>query len=163
MMYCRPLIVISSLRRTILFSPFIPFIVLFCFVMESSSMEDLRSTEHFMSSLKPFRSVSSHADKLYQLCKVLYDLAEAYVRARATAMDSDDSTSGRAPHNGGELIETNSAMHLEWSSLLVGKAGHSYSATRRQGSAVPQLPYSDLFSDYMNMMDMSDYTHGCDR
>ncbi|KAI5924544.1 hypothetical protein F4810DRAFT_719134 [Camillea tinctor] len=68
---------------TILYAPFIPFIVIFCLVIETSDAGDLRRLADFVSSLASARDVSSSADKLFQLCQVLYNVALLYVEAKA--------------------------------------------------------------------------------
>ncbi|KAI0425051.1 fungal-specific transcription factor domain protein [Xylaria sp. FL1042] len=74
---------IVYIHWTILYAPFIPFIVIFCLVIETSDREDLRLLDDFVRSLEPACDVSSSVRKLHQLCQVLYNVAELYVEAKA--------------------------------------------------------------------------------
>ncbi|RWA13310.1 hypothetical protein EKO27_g1759 [Xylaria grammica] len=74
---------IVYIHWTILYAPFIPFIVIFCLVIETSDGEDLARLADFVRSLEPACEVSSSVRKLHQLCKVLYNVAELYVEAKA--------------------------------------------------------------------------------
>ncbi|KAI0975884.1 hypothetical protein F4678DRAFT_285799 [Xylaria arbuscula] len=74
---------IVYIHWTILYAPFIPFIVIFCLVIETSDAEDLTRLADFVRSLEPACDVSSSVRKLHQLCQVLYNVAELYVEAKA--------------------------------------------------------------------------------
>ncbi|KAI1420453.1 fungal-specific transcription factor domain protein [Xylaria sp. FL1777] len=74
---------IVYIHWTILYAPFIPFIVIFCLVIETSDREDLTRLADFVRSLEPACDVSSSVRKLHQLCQVLYNVAELYVEAKA--------------------------------------------------------------------------------
>ncbi|KAI0465699.1 hypothetical protein F4859DRAFT_349595 [Xylaria cf. heliscus] len=68
---------------TILYAPFIPFIVIFCLVVETSNAADLARLDAFVTSLETACEVSSSVRKLHQLCHVLYTVAALYVEAKA--------------------------------------------------------------------------------
>ncbi|KAK5627023.1 hypothetical protein RRF57_002738 [Xylaria bambusicola] len=74
---------IVYIHWTILYAPFIPFIVIFCLVIETSDREDLTRLADFVRSLEPACEVSPSVRKLHQLCQVLYNVAELYVEAKA--------------------------------------------------------------------------------
>ncbi|KAL7621644.1 hypothetical protein AAE478_008971 [Parahypoxylon ruwenzoriense] len=74
---------IVYIHWTILYAPFIPFIVIFCLVIETSSAEDLRCLADFVQSLEATCGLSSSISKLYQLCQVLYNVAQLYIEAKA--------------------------------------------------------------------------------
>ncbi|KAI1177761.1 hypothetical protein F4777DRAFT_595914 [Nemania sp. FL0916] len=74
---------IVYIHWTILYAPFIPFIVLFCLVIETSSPEDLAQLAAFVRSLEPACAVSASVRRLHQLCQVLCTVAELYVEAKA--------------------------------------------------------------------------------
>ncbi|KAI2632900.1 fungal-specific transcription factor domain protein [Xylaria nigripes] len=78
-----PALRIVYIHWTILYAPFIPFIVIFCLVIETSDAEDMRRLGDFVKSLEPACEVSSSVRKLHQLCQVLYNVAELYVEAKA--------------------------------------------------------------------------------
>ncbi|KAI3327104.1 fungal-specific transcription factor domain protein [Xylariaceae sp. AK1471] len=74
---------IVYIHWTILYAPFIPFIVIFCLVIETSDREDLGRLADFVKSLETACDVSSSVRKLHQLCQVLHNVAELYVEAKA--------------------------------------------------------------------------------
>ncbi|KAI0111290.1 hypothetical protein GGR51DRAFT_509600 [Nemania sp. FL0031] len=78
---------IVYIHWTILYAPFIPFIVIFCLVIETSDGNgaggDLARLAAFVRSLENACEVSSSVRKLHQLCQVLYNVAELYVEAKA--------------------------------------------------------------------------------
>lgn len=78
---------------TILLIPFAPFFVLFCYVIETSSPDDLRRLFDFVESLRPVCDYSESVQKLHQLCQVLCNVARAYAEAKA------QETSRGAPIN----------------------------------------------------------------
>ncbi|KAI0599505.1 hypothetical protein F4775DRAFT_600063 [Biscogniauxia sp. FL1348] len=73
----------AYIHWTILYAPFIPFIVIFCLVIETSDAGDLGRLCDFVGSLASARDVSPSVDKLFQLCQVLYNVALLYVEAKA--------------------------------------------------------------------------------
>ncbi|KAF7525768.1 hypothetical protein G7054_g10996 [Neopestalotiopsis clavispora] len=81
---------IVYMHWTILYAPFIPFIVIFCHVIETSSGADLPLLGKFVQSLQASREVSAAIDKLHQLSKVLYNVALLYVEAKTQqSLDQD--------------------------------------------------------------------------
>ncbi|GMG29669.1 unnamed protein product [Aspergillus oryzae] len=76
--------------RTIMYSPFVPFIVLFCHVIESSSYSDLIRLEDFVNSLQPNCSLSEAVAKMHRLCQVLSNVARLYVEAKAQAQTQEN-------------------------------------------------------------------------
>lgn len=76
--------------RTILYAPFIPFIVIFCHVIETSSASDLSLLDKFVQSLQASCQISAAVDKLHSLSKLLYNVALLYVEAKTQqTMDQD--------------------------------------------------------------------------
>jgi hypothetical protein len=57
--------------------------VLFCYVIETSSLEDLATLDKFVESLRGARDASETVEKLYLLCQVMYDIAALYVDAKS--------------------------------------------------------------------------------
>lgn len=81
-------------HRTILYAPFIPFIVIFCQVIENSgsdaSQSDLQHLERFIGSLEAACGISPAVEKLHRLSTVLYNVALLYAEAKAQqAWDQD--------------------------------------------------------------------------
>ncbi|KAG6072724.1 hypothetical protein E4U16_005160 [Claviceps sp. LM84 group G4] len=67
----------------LLLTPFAPFFVLFCYVIETASLDDLRLLQEFVESLNEARDASESIDKLYRLCQVMCDVAGLYVEAKS--------------------------------------------------------------------------------
>ncbi|KAI1101885.1 fungal-specific transcription factor domain-containing protein [Jackrogersella minutella] len=74
---------IVYIHWTILYAPFIPFIVIFCLVIETSNAEDLERLADFVQSLEAACDLSHSISKLHQLCQVLYNIAQLYIEAKA--------------------------------------------------------------------------------
>ncbi|KAE8154259.1 fungal-specific transcription factor domain protein [Aspergillus avenaceus] len=85
-------LICSYLHWTILYSPFLPFIVLFCHVIESSSEADLKRLEDFVTFLQPNCSLSEAIARMHRLCQVLSNVARLYVEAKAKAKTQEDAT-----------------------------------------------------------------------
>ncbi|KAH9905404.1 fungal-specific transcription factor domain protein [Xylariomycetidae sp. FL2044] len=80
---------IVYIHWTLLYAPFIPFIVIFCLVIETLDAGDLQRLADFVRSLAPTCAVSPAAARLYQLCQVLNDVATLYVGAKAPAPNNN--------------------------------------------------------------------------
>lgn len=81
----------AYLHWTILYAPFVPFIVIFCHVIEASDKADLRRLEEFANSLQASRTVSGAVDKLHRLCRIMCDVAALYVEAKEAETQSMDT------------------------------------------------------------------------
>lgn len=75
--------------RALLHSPFIPFIVIFCHIIETCNKNDLDLLESVINTLQSatHRIPSSGVRKEYRLFKALYDAACSYVEARVSKVD----------------------------------------------------------------------------
>ncbi|RKU42005.1 hypothetical protein DL546_003986 [Coniochaeta pulveracea] len=85
-------LMMAYLHWTILYAPFVPFVVLFCHVIATSNQDDLKRLGNFVAGLEPTRSASRAIDKLYRLCRIMYDVATMYVEAKErekTTLDAD--------------------------------------------------------------------------
>ncbi|KAK4120198.1 hypothetical protein N657DRAFT_693139 [Parathielavia appendiculata] len=71
----------TYMNWTILFAPFVPFIVLFCQVIETRDRADLARLEGFVASLQPHTAATEAVDKLRRLFHVLYSVASQYVES----------------------------------------------------------------------------------
>lgn len=76
--------------RTILYAPFVPFIVIFCHAIAVSSWDDLARLEDFVASLQPNCFLSEAISKLYQLCQVLSNVARLYIEAKEQVQVKED-------------------------------------------------------------------------
>jgi hypothetical protein len=75
--------------RTLLFAPFIPFIVIFCHVIETQDEADLNRLQAFVTSIQSASSVSEPAAKIQRLFEVLCRIAEGYVKFRCSTSTAD--------------------------------------------------------------------------
>lgn len=66
-----------------MFAPFIPFIVIFCQVIETRDQSDLERLHTFITSIKLAHTVSESATKMTRLFQALYGIARRYVDFRA--------------------------------------------------------------------------------
>ncbi|KAH6688967.1 fungal-specific transcription factor domain-containing protein [Plectosphaerella plurivora] len=128
---------------TILLTPFAPFFVLFCYVIETSSPDDLRRLYDFVESLRPVTSCSESVQKLYQLCQVLCNVAHAYAEAKA------QETPSGAPINR-EFDMYLSALGLPPTDMAVDPSGAVDAAALGQGMQVD--PLANWFSGSQQVM-----------
>ena len=63
-------------------TPFAPFFVLLCYVIDTSEVSDLQLLEEFVESLVPAIPWSESAQKLHRLCQVMCSIARYYVEAK---------------------------------------------------------------------------------
>ncbi|RAL09064.1 putative C6 transcription factor [Aspergillus homomorphus CBS 101889] len=80
----------SYLHWTVLYAPFVPFVVLFCHTIATSSWEDLNRLEEFVLCVQPNCFLSEAIAKLYRLCQVLSNVARLYIEAKAQAQARED-------------------------------------------------------------------------
>ena len=64
-------------------TPFAPFFVLFCHVIETSDAGDLKILQDFADSLDLLRGVSETAEKLIRLYQVMRDVAVVYLETKS--------------------------------------------------------------------------------
>lgn len=76
-------------RRTILFAPFVPFIVILCQVMETGDSADLARLQAFVSSIQAAKEFTEASARLFRLFQVLYNVAFRYVEMRDNARPSE--------------------------------------------------------------------------
>ncbi|KAK4184954.1 putative transcriptional regulatory protein [Podospora australis] len=69
----------TYMHWTILMAPFVPFIVIFCHVIETKDREDLARLQAFVTSLQLESSVTEAVEKLRRLFQVLYSVASFYI------------------------------------------------------------------------------------
>ncbi|KAF5021506.1 hypothetical protein F66182_6449 [Fusarium sp. NRRL 66182] len=81
----------SYVHWTLLFAPFIPFIVVFCQVIETQDQTDLARLHSFCTSMESSLSLSDAAAKTYRLFQVLYTIALRYVEFRTTTPTADQT------------------------------------------------------------------------
>lgn len=75
--------------RNLMLTPFAPFFILFCYVIETSSLEDMKIIQDFVTSLEKIRDASEAVEKLYRLFQVMCDAAVLYVESRLQQQQDD--------------------------------------------------------------------------
>ncbi|KAF4999996.1 hypothetical protein FGRMN_2077 [Fusarium graminum] len=88
----------SYVSWTLLFAPFIPFIVVFCQVIETQDQTDLARLHSFCTSMETTIPLSDAAAKTHRLFQVLYTVALRYIEFR-TATPPPDQTQASAELN----------------------------------------------------------------
>ncbi|KAJ0158667.1 putative transcriptional regulatory protein C11D3.07c [Colletotrichum tanaceti] len=76
---------------TILFAPFVPFIVIFCQVMETSDATDLTRLQGFVASIQDAKEFTEASARLCRLFQVLYNVAFRYVEMRNNSQQSSQA------------------------------------------------------------------------
>ncbi|GKT58551.1 fungal specific transcription factor domain-containing protein [Colletotrichum tofieldiae] len=97
---------------TILFAPFVPFIVIFCQVMETRDTADLARLQGFVASIHDAKEFTEASARLYRLFQVLYNVAFRYVEMRNNSQKS-------------ELVQTSQEMDKYLTALGFPSAGPS--------------------------------------
>ncbi|RKK68537.1 hypothetical protein BFJ69_g13532 [Fusarium oxysporum] len=135
---------------TIIYTPFVPLIVVFCNVIETSNPEDIRILGEFCESLKPLCGIFEAIQELHDLCQVLYNLAISYVEAKSRSQGGLD----KMVEDGFDVQSKSTQGAVSFSS--------SYFDTFSTGSSipVPQLnshvsQVRDWISGNMHWMDVS--------
>jgi hypothetical protein len=65
--------------------------VIFCHVIESSDIEDIKQLEDFIASLQPVHAVSEAIQQTYYLAQVLFKIAASYIEARKSQPEDLES------------------------------------------------------------------------
>ncbi|KAF4963536.1 hypothetical protein FSARC_8473 [Fusarium sarcochroum] len=81
----------SYVHWTLLFAPFIPFIVVFCQVIETQDQTDLARLHSFCTSMESSIPLSDAAAKTHRLFQVLYTVALRYIEFRTTTPPADQT------------------------------------------------------------------------
>ncbi|KAJ4255400.1 hypothetical protein NW762_009395 [Fusarium torreyae] len=81
----------SYVHWTLLFAPFIPFIVVFCQVIETQDQTDLARLHSFCTSIESSIPLSDAAAKTHRLFQVLYTVALRYIEFRTTTPPADQT------------------------------------------------------------------------
>ncbi|KAI6378490.1 hypothetical protein MCOR25_002193 [Pyricularia grisea] len=84
----------AYIHWTILYSPFIPFIVIFCHIIETSNLEDLARLTEFVKSLEVCRDISEPVGKLHRLCNALVNVATMYLETKKQQMAATQADNG---------------------------------------------------------------------
>ncbi|KAM0343698.1 hypothetical protein ACHAPU_008289 [Fusarium lateritium] len=89
----------SYVSWTLLFAPFIPFIVVFCQVIETQDQTDLARLHSFCTSVDTTIPLSDAAGKTHRLFQVLYTVALRYIEFRTTTPPPDQTQASAELNN----------------------------------------------------------------
>ncbi|KAH1425351.1 hypothetical protein KXX57_007454 [Aspergillus fumigatus] len=156
----------SYLHWSILCSPFVPFIVIFCHVIETSARDDLARLEDFVASLGPNCFLSEAITKLHSLCQVLSNIATLYVEARAQAQlqenqdlasvgqefDTYLSALGLAPASGVGGFRWTTAVSDSLTARSMPGLGNGMEGHDLPAGVIPQTQLGSWFSGNQHMM-----------
>ncbi|KAL0932879.1 fungal specific transcription factor domain-containing protein [Colletotrichum truncatum] len=81
----------SYIHWTVMFAPFIPFIVLFCQVIETQDQDDLARLHGFILFLQETTLLSDAVSKMYRLFQVLYSVALRFVEFRTSTPQAKEA------------------------------------------------------------------------
>ncbi|RFN43655.1 hypothetical protein FIE12Z_12121 [Fusarium flagelliforme] len=70
-------------RSNLVLTPFAPFFILFSYIIETLSTEDLELLQEFTTSIQGSDNASEVTAKLAKLCRVISDVATLYVEAKS--------------------------------------------------------------------------------
>lgn len=85
---------VSNSHRTLLYAPFIPFIVVFCQVIETRDEIDLSRLQSFVASIDTGPPFPDAAANMYRLFKALYRVALRYIEFRDSTPPVDQPNAG---------------------------------------------------------------------
>ncbi|KAF7555898.1 hypothetical protein G7Z17_g1776 [Cylindrodendrum hubeiense] len=72
------------IKWTLIFTPFVPFTVLFCHVIETSDESDLERLRVFVASLQSSTPLSDSSRRLQNLFQTLFNIAKYYLKSEPT-------------------------------------------------------------------------------
>jgi hypothetical protein len=74
---------VEYLHWALLHTPFTPFLVIFCHIIETQSTSDLAMLGDFLQTLQPARGISSAIEKMFLVCDVFHRVAKLFIGAAA--------------------------------------------------------------------------------
>lgn len=80
------------MTRSILFVPFVPYIALFCHVIETGDLEDLTRMQTFVTSLESACPDSRAIARHHRLFQVFYSVAFRYSELRGASLPSQEES-----------------------------------------------------------------------
>ncbi|KAH6866035.1 hypothetical protein B0T10DRAFT_420404, partial [Thelonectria olida] len=83
---------------TLLFAPFVPFIVLFCHVIETQDQMDLDRLSSFILSMESSPAISDAATRMIHLFRVLFSAAHRYVEFRVSTSSGEQAQARERLH-----------------------------------------------------------------
>lgn len=109
-------------------TPFAPFFILFCYVIETSSPSDLQLLQDFAATLELSTEASEASQKFAKLCRVMVEVVTLYVEAKSR--QSNDQTMRPI----GDEFE----LYLSQLGFMPGVEQHQHQ--HQQGHQQPMMP-----------------------
>lgn len=85
------------LHWTLLHTPFTPFLVIFCHIIETQSTSDLAMLGDFLQTLQPARGTSSAIEKMFLVCDVFHRVAKLFIGAASRDPNFSNPTTPDQP------------------------------------------------------------------
>lgn len=126
-----------NIARTILFAPFIPFIALFCHVIETGDLDDLSRMHTFVSSLESACEQSTAIAKHHALFKVFHNVAARYIELKSASTPTQPEQAEQRVEMGTYLSE------LGFQPQMVPPSRDGIEGAGGTGSAV-EAPYMPM-------------------
>ncbi|GIJ90968.1 hypothetical protein Asppvi_009933 [Aspergillus pseudoviridinutans] len=152
----------SYAHWTVLQTPFVPFIVIFCHVIDASDFGDLRRLEDFVRSIECLCPLSQAVAKLHYLCQTLVLLAQLYIKAKVQGQEDQTlpfagqevgrylASIGLAPHS--PYKDCNSQQQMvdaETSTMGLPREGSDYDDS---GAMSERMQLDTWFSGNLSLM-----------
>jgi hypothetical protein len=80
------------LHWTLLHTPFTPFLVIFCHIIETQSTSDLALLADFLETLQPARGTSNAVEKMFLVCDVFHRVAKLFIGAASRNLGFSNPT-----------------------------------------------------------------------
>ena len=87
--------------RTLTYSPFAPFMIVFCEAITTLNVVDLNNLEQFVLSVQPTEGASKSTVALYHLCLSFYEVAKVFITESLSFAQAHTATE-RAPEPVGD-------------------------------------------------------------
>ncbi|KAJ0335694.1 hypothetical protein KNSL1_013522 [Colletotrichum chrysophilum] len=131
-------------QETIMFAPFIPFIVLFCQVIETQDQQDLARLHGFILFLQEANTLSDAAHKMHRLFQVLYSVALRFVEFRTSTPQAQQTQASA------EMDAYLAALGFP----AKGGNGGNQQASQMAGGTVMSAQLEDFLYSNQAMMDL---------
>ncbi|KAK0671251.1 putative transcriptional regulatory protein [Cercophora samala] len=136
----------TYMHWTILMAPFVPFIVLFCQVIETKDKDDLARLQAFVTSLQYESSVSEAVERLRRLFQVLVSVASHHIQFSSTSQvgqraDIGPGLPSQVPQAHQAAFEVDAYLGtLGFSQQIVSEQWNETTAGQgREGGEVPEV------------------------
>ncbi|XEU96048.1 hypothetical protein FSHL1_001333 [Fusarium sambucinum] len=141
----KPQYLSTYVHWTLNYSPFIPFIVLVCHVIESRDKQDLERLQDYITSMESNPVLVEAAGRMHPLFKALYEVASRYAECSAVLQEATHPTLGQLASL--SLPFSGQVNPYEWDLGLDLQSGHADGssgafAQEEEGVYPPFLSYN---------------------